>query len=60
MFDTLLLASTFAALMAGLAAGAIGVVLGAVADDALTRRAAAAAAAADPPPGAPVSGSPMA
>jgi diacylglycerol kinase (ATP) len=46
MFDTLLLASTFVALVAGLAAGAIGVVLGAVADDALTRRAAAVAAAA--------------
>ncbi len=49
MFDTLLLASTFGALVAGLAAGAVGVVLGALADDALTRRAAAAAAiAADP------------
>ncbi len=39
MFDTLLLASTLAALAAGLGAGAIGVVVGAIADDALSRRA---------------------
>ena len=39
MFDTLLLASTLAALAAGLGAGAIGVVVGAIAGDALSRRA---------------------
>ena len=49
MFDTLLLVTTLGALAAGLAAGAIGVVLGAAADDALTRRAARAEAAATDP-----------
>lgn len=42
MVDTLFLAATLGALAAGLGAGAIGVVLGAVVDDALARRAARA------------------
>jgi hypothetical protein len=46
MFDPLLLVSTLGALAAVLGAGAIGVVLGALADDALARRTADADTAA--------------
>jgi hypothetical protein len=49
MFDSLLLVTTLGALAAGLGAGAIGVVLGALADEALARRAADAAATATDP-----------